>query len=121
MKYAVVIEKAEGNYSAYVPDLPGCIATGVTVAEVESEIREAIAFHIEGADLYAVEFAFLALRMLASEHRDAMPHLHHAFAELADHLGHAARCRRIALNAMRDVQGAIHLGGIMDDKDVLSP
>ena len=48
MKYAVVIEKAEGNYSAYVPDLPGCIATGSTVQEVESEIREAIAFHIEG-------------------------------------------------------------------------
>ena len=48
MKYAVVIEKAEGNYSAYVPDLPGCIATGFTVQEVESEIREAIAFHIQG-------------------------------------------------------------------------
>lgn len=47
MKYAVVIEKAEGNYSAYVPDLPGCIATGCTLQEVESEIREAIAFHIE--------------------------------------------------------------------------
>ncbi len=48
MKYAVVIEKAEGNYSAYVPDLPGCVATGATVEEVENEIREAIAFHIEG-------------------------------------------------------------------------
>jgi len=48
MKYAVVIEKAEGNYSAYVPDLPGCIATGATVQEVENEIRDAIAFHIEG-------------------------------------------------------------------------
>lgn len=48
MRYAVVIEKAEGNYSAYVPDLPGCIATGATVSEVESEIREAIAFHIDG-------------------------------------------------------------------------
>ncbi len=48
MKYAVVIEKAEGNYSAYVPDLPGCVATGGTVAEVEAEIREAIAFHLEG-------------------------------------------------------------------------
>lgn len=48
MRYAIVIEKAEGNYSAYVPDLPGCIATGVTVAEVESQIREAIAFHVEG-------------------------------------------------------------------------
>jgi len=48
MKYAVVIEKAEGNYSAYVPDLPGCVATGGTVEEAEAEIREAIAFHIEG-------------------------------------------------------------------------
>ena len=48
MRYAIVIEKAEGNYSAYVPDLPGCVATGATVAEVEVEIREAIAFHLEG-------------------------------------------------------------------------
>ena len=48
MRYAIVIEKAEGNYSAYVPDLPGCIATGGTVVEVESEIREAISFHLEG-------------------------------------------------------------------------
>ena len=48
MRYAVVIEKADGNYSAYVPDLPGCVATGATVAEVESEIRAAIRFHIDG-------------------------------------------------------------------------
>lgn len=48
MKYAVVIEKAENNYSAYVPDLPGCIATGATIEEVEMEIREAIEFHLEG-------------------------------------------------------------------------
>jgi predicted RNase H-like HicB family nuclease len=48
MRYVVVIEKAEGNYSAYVPDLPGCIATGDTVAAVEQEIREAIRFHIDG-------------------------------------------------------------------------
>lgn len=48
MHYAVVIERGEGNYSAYVPDLPGCIATGATVAEVEAEIREAIVFHVEG-------------------------------------------------------------------------
>ena len=47
MRYAIVIEQAEGNYSAYVPDLPGCIATGATVAEVEAEIRDAIAFHLE--------------------------------------------------------------------------
>ena len=48
MRYAIVIEKAEGNYSAYVRDLPGCVATGASVAEVESQIREAIAFHVEG-------------------------------------------------------------------------
>jgi predicted RNase H-like HicB family nuclease len=48
MRYAVVIEKAENNYAAYVPDLPGCVATGASVAEVEQEIREAIRFHIDG-------------------------------------------------------------------------
>ena len=48
MRYAIVIEKAEGNFSAYVPDLPGCVATGVTVEEAESQIREAIEFHLEG-------------------------------------------------------------------------
>ena len=48
MRYTIVIEKADSNYSAYVPDLPGCIATGATVAEVEAEIRLAITFHIEG-------------------------------------------------------------------------
>jgi predicted RNase H-like HicB family nuclease len=48
VRYAVVIEKAKENYSAYVPDLPGCVATGATVADVERDIREAIRFHIEG-------------------------------------------------------------------------
>jgi predicted RNase H-like HicB family nuclease len=48
MRYAVVIEKAGGNYSAYVPDLPGCVATGATVERVEAEIRDAIRLHIEG-------------------------------------------------------------------------
>lgn len=48
MRYAIVIEKAAGNYSAFVPDLPGCVATSETVAGVEAEIREAIRFHIEG-------------------------------------------------------------------------
>lgn len=48
MKYAIVIEKAEKNFSAYVPDLPGCIATGETVEQVEQQIREAIEFHLEG-------------------------------------------------------------------------
>ena len=48
MRYAIVVEKAENNYSAYVPDLPGCVATGFTVEETEREIREAIGLHIEG-------------------------------------------------------------------------
>ena len=48
MRYAIVIESAEGNYSAYVPDLPGCVSTGSSVQEVEDRIREAIQFHLEG-------------------------------------------------------------------------
>jgi len=48
MRYAIVIENAGGNYSAYVPDLPGCVATGATIAEAEQHIREAIEFHLEG-------------------------------------------------------------------------
>lgn len=48
MRYAIVIENAGQNYSAYVPDLPGCVATGRTREEVEREIHEAIEFHIEG-------------------------------------------------------------------------
>jgi predicted RNase H-like HicB family nuclease len=50
MRYAVVIEKAEGNYSAYVPDLPGCVAAAPTVEAVEQSIREAIRFHIDGLE-----------------------------------------------------------------------
>jgi predicted RNase H-like HicB family nuclease len=48
MRYAVVIEKGERNYSAYVPDLPGCVSVGDTLEEVKVEIREAIEFHLEG-------------------------------------------------------------------------
>ena len=48
MKYAVIIEKADNNYSAYVPDLPGCVATGKTRETTAQNIREAIAFHLEG-------------------------------------------------------------------------
>ena len=48
MRYAIVIENAGTNYSAYVPDLQGCVATGATLEEVEREIREAIEFHLEG-------------------------------------------------------------------------
>jgi len=48
MKYAVIIEKGEKGYGAYVPDLPGCIAAGDTKEEVKKLIHEAIEFHIEG-------------------------------------------------------------------------
>jgi len=48
MRYAIVIEKAENNYAAYVPDLPGCVATGFTIEETEQQIREAIDLHLRG-------------------------------------------------------------------------
>ena len=48
MRYAVIIEKGESNYGAYVPDLPGCVAVGDTLEEVKTLIQEAIEFHIEG-------------------------------------------------------------------------
>ena len=48
MRYAIVIEQAAGNYSAYVPDLPGCVTTGATLEETERNMQEAIAFHLEG-------------------------------------------------------------------------
>jgi predicted RNase H-like HicB family nuclease len=47
-KYAVVIEKGPNNYSAYVPDLPGCVTTGKTIEEIKTNIREAIELHLEG-------------------------------------------------------------------------
>lgn len=48
MRYAIVIEMAANNFSAYVPDLPGCVATGHTVAEATQEISDAIQFHLDG-------------------------------------------------------------------------
>ena len=48
MRYAIVIERGAGNYAAYVPDLPGCVAVGDTVEETQREIQEAIGFHLEG-------------------------------------------------------------------------
>jgi predicted RNase H-like HicB family nuclease len=46
-RYAVVIERAKNNWAAYVPDLPGCVSTGKTVAETKSNIREALELHLE--------------------------------------------------------------------------
>ncbi len=47
-RFLVIIEKADGNYSAYSPDLPGCVATGQTSEEVEQNMYEAIEMHIQG-------------------------------------------------------------------------
>jgi len=47
-RYLIVIEKGERNYSAYCPDLPGCVATGETVEETETQMVEAIRFHLDG-------------------------------------------------------------------------
>ena len=48
VRYAVIIENAGSNYSAYVPDLPGCVATGKSLEEAERSIRDALRFHIDG-------------------------------------------------------------------------
>ncbi|HLJ80761.1 MAG TPA: type II toxin-antitoxin system HicB family antitoxin [Ktedonobacterales bacterium] len=48
MRYLILIESGENNLSAYVPDLPGCVATGKTREEVLTNIREAISFHLQG-------------------------------------------------------------------------
>ena len=48
MKYAILIEKGSHNYSAYIPDVPGCVATGTTLEEVKQQIQEALEFHLEG-------------------------------------------------------------------------
>ena len=47
-RYLIVIEKANGNYSAYSPDLPGCVATGKSVEETRKRMQDAVSFHIEG-------------------------------------------------------------------------
>lgn len=51
MKYLIIIEKTETGYSAYSPDLPGCVSTGATREETEKNMREAIEFHLEGLRL----------------------------------------------------------------------
>ena len=48
MEFAIVIEKSDHNHAAYVPDWPGCVATGETIEETEQQIREAILFHLRG-------------------------------------------------------------------------
>ncbi|HZH35552.1 MAG TPA: type II toxin-antitoxin system HicB family antitoxin [Pyrinomonadaceae bacterium] len=48
MRFAMIIEKGENNYSAYLPDLPGCVATGKTIEEIKQRMSEAIEMHVEG-------------------------------------------------------------------------
>ena len=48
MRYAIVIEKSKRNYSAYSPDVPGCVATGKTVAETVQQMKDALEFHLQG-------------------------------------------------------------------------
>ena len=50
-RYAAVFEKAEHNWAAYVPDLPGCVTTGATLDETKRNVREAIALHLEAMEL----------------------------------------------------------------------
>jgi len=50
MQYLVIVEKAENNYAAFSPDVPGCVATGATVEETLNEMRSALEFHLEGLD-----------------------------------------------------------------------
>lgn len=52
MKYAIIVEKAESNYGAWAPDLPGCVAVGDTIEETIQSMKEAIEFHIEGMKLH---------------------------------------------------------------------
>lgn len=55
MQYLIVIEKTETGYSAYSPDLPGCVSTGATREEVEQNMHEAVEFHLDGLKLEGLE------------------------------------------------------------------
>ena len=55
MKYLVIIEETKTGYSAYSPDLPGCVATGSSKEEVEENMKAAVAFHLEGMDQEGLE------------------------------------------------------------------
>jgi predicted RNase H-like HicB family nuclease len=85
--YTVIVEKAEGNYSAYVPELPGCVTTGETLEEIEEMIREAVAFHLEGLKeegLPIPEINFDALRIVLAQESstDLTPNPEHYRATL---------------------------------------
>jgi predicted RNase H-like HicB family nuclease len=71
MRYAIVIERTNGNYSAYVPDLPGCVTTGATIEEIEQNIREAVAFHLDHDDLGSIRSEVVYVIDSKSSERDA--------------------------------------------------
>jgi predicted RNase H-like HicB family nuclease len=68
-KYLIVIEETSTGYSAYSPDLPGCVSTGASRAEVEHNMREAIEFHLDGLRLEGIEVP--------------EPHTHSAYVEVS--------------------------------------
>ena len=74
MQYGIVIERTAHNYGAYAPDVPGCVATGSTLAEVQSEMLDALRFHLEGepganeASIYVKELKLYDNGVLAREY-----------------------------------------------------
>lgn len=69
--YTVIVEKADGNYSAYVLELPGCVTTGKTIEEIEKMIQEAVSFHVEGLieeGLAIPEVDFNTFKIVLAEH-----------------------------------------------------
>jgi predicted RNase H-like HicB family nuclease len=100
MRYAIVIEKAESNYSAYVPDLPGCVATAATVSEVESEIAALFLSH--AADYFLKDGGHLAFVMPRSfftgdQHDNKLQHRYHSRFNARPH------CNLVAFREMRNV------------------
>jgi HicB-like antitoxin of HicAB toxin-antitoxin system len=69
MRYAIVIEKAETNYSAYAPDLPGCVATGDSVADIQQSIRDAVELPVMRSSFTSRACARIAFRCLRRRSR----------------------------------------------------
>jgi predicted RNase H-like HicB family nuclease len=63
LRYAIIIEKSKKNYSAYSPDLPGCVATGATIRQTLSRMKSAIKFHLEGLKKEGAEIAAPSTRV----------------------------------------------------------
>ena len=102
LKYAVVYERTPNNYSAYSPDLPGCISTGETWEEIQENMREALTFHIESLMAYgdpvpqpqmSIEEAMAFHCKALKEYKDPIPQLETTvgIAEVAVNPSQAAR------------------------------